>query len=188
MTLDLTALSDGELALLSIVGRDAAFAEIVRRHRQLLYRLVVSNIGDADEALDIVQETFVSAHTALKRYDLNRPMRSWLATIAINKTRDWARRRAVRRMISFAVPIDAAVENIRDERVGHDIELAQRQELQRLQRAIAQLPQSLSEPLVLHTIEDMSQAETAEVLGITQKAVETRLRRARIRLAQSMRR
>lgn len=101
MTLHLSALSDGELASLSLVGREAAFTEIVRRHRSVLYRLALGNVGDADEALDIVQETFVAAHLALKHYDPDRPMRAWLAAIAINKCRDWRRRRAVRRLFSF---------------------------------------------------------------------------------------
>ncbi|MBA3897964.1 MAG: RNA polymerase sigma factor [Sphingomonadaceae bacterium] len=182
MTLDLSSLSDGELASLSIGGRETAFTEIVRRHRSLLYRLALGNIGDADEALDLVQETFVSAHQALKRYDPDRPMRAWLAAIAINKCRDWGRRRAVRRLFSFAIPIDAAVENVAEDRPGHDVATADRQELARLRRAIADLPAALREPLVLHTIEGMSQAETATVLAITEKAVETRLRRARIKL------
>ena len=52
-----------------------------------------------------------------------------------------------------------------------------------LWRAIAALPASLKEPLVLRTIEGLSQAETAEVLGISEKAVETRLYRARSKLA-----
>jgi len=185
-TLDLSALSDGELASLSLVGREAAFTEIVRRHRSVLYRLALGNIGDADEALDIVQETFVSAHMALKRYDPARPMRAWLAAIAINKCRDWGRRRAVRRLFSFALPIDTAIENVAEDRPGHDVVVSDRQKLARLRRAIADLPASLREPLVLHTIEGMSQAETALILAITEKAVETRLRRARIKLGEML--
>lgn len=186
MTLDLATLSDGELASLSVVGRDVAFTEIVRRHRGLLYRLVLANIGDADEALDLVQETFVSAHLALKRYDPERPMRAWLAAIAINKCRDWGRRRAVRKLFSFSSPIDPVIENIPDDRPGQDALAQDRQELQRLRRAIVGLPMSLREPIVLHAIEGMSQAEAATVLAITEKAVETRLRRARIKLAALM--
>ncbi|MEO8453787.1 MAG: RNA polymerase sigma factor [Sphingomicrobium sp.] len=182
MALDLSVLSDGELALLSAGGRETAFTEIVRRHQSFLYRLTLGNVGNADEALDLVQETFVSAHLALTRYDPDRPMRAWLAAIAINKCRDWGRRRVVRRLFSFAMPIDVATENIPADRPGQDIEASDRQELARLRRAISELPASLREPLVLHTIEGMSQAETASVLAITEKAVETRLRRARIKL------
>lgn len=184
MTLDLSTLSDGELASLSLAGRDAPFTEIVRRHRSALYRLALGNVGDPDEALDIVQETFVSAHLALKRYDPERPLRPWLAAIAINKCRDWGRRRAVRRLFSFVLPMNATAENVADDRPGHEAEVADRQELAQLRRAIDHLPLTLREPLVLHAVEGMSQADTAAVLSITEKAVETRIRRARMKLVE----
>ena len=83
MSLDWTALSDGELATLSIAGRQAAFAEIVRRYRQPMFRLSRAFLGDADDALDVTQEAFVAAHQALSRYDPNRSMQAWLTTIAV---------------------------------------------------------------------------------------------------------
>jgi RNA polymerase sigma-70 factor (ECF subfamily) len=52
--------------------------------------------------------------------------------------------------------------------------------------AISRLPAALREPLVLHTVEGMSQAETAQALGVSEKAVETRLRRARLRLREEL--
>jgi RNA polymerase sigma factor (sigma-70 family) len=181
VTVDLAALTDGELATLSVAGRDAAFGEIVRRHQTAVYRLVLGNVGDGDEALDLVQETFIAAHRALARYDAARSMRAWLATIAINKCRDWGRRRTLRRFFTFARPLDEA-EHVTDGRLGADVEAIDRQELERLRRAIAALPATLREPLVLHLLDGMSQAETAAILSITEKAVETRVRRARLKL------
>lgn len=180
------SLPDGELATLAVAGGDAAYGEIMRRHRSHVYRVIVGNVAHPDEALDLTQETFVSAHGALRRYDPARPMRAWLATIAINKCRDWARRRTVRRFLTFARPIDDVAEAVPADQPAHDVATADRQELERLRRAIADLPASLREPLVLHTIEGMSQAETAAILSITEKAVETRLRRARIKLAERL--
>src|SRR3546814_1151031 len=58
------------------------------------------------------------------------------------------------------------------------------QQLERTMTAIAALPGSLKEPLILRTIEGLSQAETALVLGISEKAVETRVYRARARLEE----
>ena len=183
---DYGSLSDGELATLAVAGGDVAFSELLRRHRSHVYRLIAGNVADADEALDLTQETFVSAHRALRRSDPVRPMRAWLAAIAINKCRDWGRRRAVRRFLTFARPIDEVAEAVPAGGPAHDVAVADRQELERLRREIAELPASLREPLVLHTLEGMSQAETATVLSITEKAVETRLRRARIKLAERL--
>ena len=186
MSLDWTALSDGELAALSLAGRQSAFAEIMRRHDQAIYRLTRGCIGDADEALDLSQETFVAAHRALSRYDGARPMRTWLSAIALNKCRDWTRKRKVRRFLSFAVPIGADAEADADTRVAVDDAAGDRQELDRVRRAIADLPATLKEPLVLHTIEGLSQADTAAVLSISEKAVETRLYRARAKLREKL--
>ena len=65
-----------------------------------------------------------------------------------------------------------------DQRIGAEQQLAQ------AMKAIASLPASLKEPLILRTIDEKSEAETAEILGISQKAVETRLYRARARLSE----
>lgn len=186
MSLDWTTLSDGELAALSIAGRQAAFAEIMRRYRQPVFRLASACLGNADEALDLVQETFVSAHQALPRYDRERSMKAWLSTITINKCRDWARKRAVRRFLSFAAPVDRYAEAVVDDQVAIDVAAADRQELDQVTRAISTLPMNLKEALVLRTIEGLSQAETAEVLSISQKAVETRVYRARARLLEKL--
>lgn len=186
MSLDWTALSDGELAALSGAGRQDAFAEIVRRHGQAVFRLVRSCVGDPDEALDISQDTFVAAYKALSRYDSERPMRTWLSTIALNKCRDWGRKRTVRRFLSFAGPIDAEAKAILDDQVSIDDATSDRQELARVELAIAGLPNTLKEALVLRTIEGLSQAETAAVLSISEKAVETRLYRARAKLLEKL--
>jgi len=177
--------TDGELAALCLAGRELAFAEIVRRHKEPLHRLAARMIGDEDEALDLVQDAFVSAHRALRSYDMARPMRAWLSRIAMNKARDWRRRRMVRRLISVVLPVDYAADTA-DDAPSIETATADRQELQRVAAAIAGLPGNLREALVLRTIEGFSQAETADVLGISQKAVETRLYRARQRLASSL--
>lgn len=178
--------SDADLARLALSGADRAYRALTERHREPVYRLVRGMIGDPDEALDLTQETFVAAFGALARYDPQRPFRAWIARIAINKCRDWARRRAVRRMLSFGMAPDVAA-TLADSDPLADRALAARDELARAAGLLAALPAALKEPLVLRTIEGLSQAETASVLGISEKAVETRLRRARLSLAAQLR-
>jgi RNA polymerase sigma factor (sigma-70 family) len=186
MTLALDDCSDGELAALALTGRQSAYTALLARYREPVFRVVRATIGDADAAVDVTQEAFVSAFAALKSYDIERPFKTWIARIAINKCRDWARRRAVRRFFSFALPIEAAA-SIADDTFSVDQQVSDRAELARVQAAIAMLPQAIREPLVLRTIEEMSQAEAAQVLGISEKAVETRLYRARAKLTELLR-
>jgi RNA polymerase sigma-70 factor (ECF subfamily) len=186
VTISLPGCTDGELAALARSGRQAAFTELIHRHQSWAYRLVRSHIGDADEAVDVVQASFVAAFAALDRYDTARSFPAWLSRIAINKCRDWRRRRAVRKLFTFARPLDEA------HGIAHDVPPVDRiidsqAELARTMKAIASLPAALKEPLILRTIEGRSEAETAEILGVSPKAVETRLYRARIRLGEILR-
>jgi len=175
------ALSDGELAALTIAGQQQAFTEIMRRHRDPVYRIIRGYVGNAEDALDLVQDSFVSAYKRLDSYDQTRPLRAWLARIAINKCRDWSRSRAVRRFLFSADPLPAA-NTVEDPSPLLDRIAADRQELDQLWRDIAELPRNLKEPLVLQTIDGLSQAEVSAVLRISEKAVETRVYRARKRL------
>lgn len=175
--------TDAELAALTLAGRDSAFAEIMHRHREPIYRLIRGYVGDPEEAMDLVQECFTSGFKSLDRYDQERPLRAWLSTIAINKCRDWARRRAVRRFFSASASDAAAAARVQDAEPQADTVAADREELERLWQAVADLPRNLKEPLILRTIEGLSQSETAAVLRISEKAVETRVYRARAKLA-----
>ncbi len=185
MSLDLASASDGELVALQLGGRETAARELMRRHREPVYRLVQSLIGDPTEALDVTQETFIAAFAALARFDPSRPFRVWLSRIAINKCRDWARRRAVRKFFTFAAPIEAA-DAVANEDVAADVLLSDREELARVRSAIAVLPTVLKETLLLRTVEGLSEDETATALSISRKAVETRLYRARQALTAAL--
>lgn len=178
--------SDGEIAKRVLAGDQAAFGHIVARHKQALHRIVTRLIGDETEAVDLVQETFLAAYSALARYDPDRPMRSWLTRIAVNKARDWRRRGVVRRWISWVIPIEGI--DVADDVPGMDVVASDRSELRRVENAIARLPRSASEVLVLRTVEELSQAETARILGLSEKAVEARLYRARQKLKDELRR
>ena len=174
-------MSDGELARLALAGREDGYRRLLERHRDAVFRLVRSLVGDSDAALDITQEAFVSGFAALKRYDPERPFRAWMSRIAVNKARDWARRRKVRNFFSRAADIDEAI-TVADDAPISDTILFHRTELARAMKAIATLPHNLREVLVLRTIEDLPEADTATILGISGKAVETRLYRARKQL------
>jgi len=177
---------DYSLAARALAGQQSAYGALMARHRDAVYRLARGHVGDGDEALDITQESFVAAFAALARYDGARPFRAWIARIALNKCRDWARRRAVRRLFAFAKPLDDAFSIAAPDATPEEAAHSQR-EVARINAAIASLPANLKDVILLRTIEQMSQAEAAQVLGVTEKAVETRLYRARAKLTEILR-
>lgn len=183
MSADLSECSDQELAVFSRAHREDAYRELLRRYKSGVFRLIVKQIGDTDEALDLTQETFVSAFSALDRYDGDRSFRTWIARIALNKCRDWARRRKVRAFFSRALPLESA-HHIASDGPSPDSEATDKRELARVRGAIDQLPQNLREVLLLRGVDEVSQAETAVILDVSEKTVETRLYRARARLRE----
>jgi len=173
---------DASAAVAALAGRQSGFDTLMKRHREAVFRFVRGLTGNESDALDITQECFVAAFLALGRYDRTRPFRAWILRIARNKCHDWARRRTVRRFFSFAVPLDDA-SDIADPEENPEEALSSRRGVERIHEAIASLPASLKEPLLLCSLEDMTQDEAAEVLGISRKAVETRIYRARQKLS-----
>lgn len=152
-----------------------------------LYRFVRRYVGDEAEAHDVLQEAYASAWLAMRRYDPKRPFGAWLRSIALNKCRDWSRRRAVRRIVRGVIGLDAPeVAAVGDEAPAPEARLDDRRRAERLQRALSDLPDALKAPLLLATLEGRSHAEVADILRITPKAVETRIARARRKLAEAL--
>ena len=174
--------SDAALVKAALGGQQSAYAELMGRHRDAVFRVARHHLGDESEALDIAQEAFVSAFAAMERYDRAKPFRTWLLRITLNKCHDWARRRAVRRLFRMARPLDDAFD-VADG--GQDPEAAaiSAREVARIGAAVAALPATLKEPLILCRIEGMSMAEAAVILSLSEKAVETRIYRARQKLS-----
>ncbi len=176
--------SDAELARRALGGEDHAFTQLMRRHKEWLYRFVRRYVGDADSAYEIVQESFVAAWRNLGRYDAGRSFASWIRAIALNKCRDRGRREAVRRAFFGADPGGEVVAAAPDPQPRADSGLIAAEQRRALDRAIALLPAKLKEPLILTVFEELSQQAAGEVLGVSAKTVETRVYRARRRLAE----
>lgn len=165
-------------------GDRAAFTELVHETKAGLYRFIRRYVGDAEEAYDLLQDTYASAWLAIGRYDPGRSFDAWIRSIAINKCRDWSRRRQVRRLLRPAADLfSPEAMAVADESADIERRSAEADEARRLVRAVAELPPNLKEPLLLTAVEGRSQIEAAQILGITPKAVETRLARARQKLA-----
>jgi RNA polymerase sigma factor CnrH len=179
-------LSDGELVTLSLNGVSRAFSQLLERHARHLRRVLTKRLRNREDVLDVLQDTHLAAWRALERYDLARPFEAWLTSIALNKCRDWGRRRTAQfGLLSRAQAAAAAggegIEGRSAERL-----LIEEQCVRDLARAMHRLPHELREPLLLTTLAELSQAAVARELRLTRKAVEMRVRRARARLAQAL--
>src|SRR6187402_3725369 len=162
-------------------GDRDAFRLLIGVHKQALFRYVRRYTHDGDDAYDIVQESFTAAWLSIGRYDPHRPFDIWLRRIALNKCRDLARRRKVYALVlgNFGLmrrllPADET------EAAGRD---AAETDVARMRRAIDDLPAALRDPLILTALEGLSQKAAGDVLGLSAKAVELRVYRAKKKLA-----
>ncbi|MHA6287159.1 RNA polymerase sigma factor [Maricaulis sp. CAU 1757] len=173
---------DGELARRAADGDERAFAALVDRHGARLTRYLQGAAGSRSVADDVAQDTLVAVYRNLHRFDPARSFETWLFAIARNKLRDHFRRLAVRRWLGGG----EAMDEVADPAPVPDIIAADREALQQVQAFVAELPEGLSTPLLLSAVEGLSLPDIGKVLGLSTKAVELRIYRARRRLKHYM--
>jgi RNA polymerase sigma-70 factor, ECF subfamily len=147
----------------------------VREHAPLVYRVAYSVLRDHHDAEDATQETFLRVLRYRRKLTGVRDARTWLARIA------W-RVAVERRRKASEISLDdeaGVIEQIRSTAAGADEIMLSAETSGFLGTLIAALPAKLRDPMTLSTIEEMSPADIAEVLGIKEAAVRSRLFRAR---------
>jgi RNA polymerase sigma-70 factor (ECF subfamily) len=183
-TLDYAALSETELVGYAKAGRREAFAALMTRGNQRLFRVARSIVRDESEAEDVLQEAYVRAFAKLEEFRGESSIFTWLTRIVINEGRGRLRKR--RDTVDLAEIETAQAEAGRvlmfpsSFGSGDPERDAARAEARRLlERAVDALPEPFRLVFVMREIEDCSMAETAETLGIRVETVKTRLHRAR---------
>lgn len=155
-------------------GDRAAFDELVRRTYGDVYTLAVRLTGNDDDASDVVQEAYVRAYRALRRFRGDSSFSTWMYRIATNCAFTLRTRRNRHR--TEELPADL---------VAHDpvVDPTLAAEASSLRaavdRALLELPQRLRAVVVLRDVYDLSHREIAERLGISESATKVRLHRAR---------
>jgi RNA polymerase sigma factor (sigma-70 family) len=162
-------------------GDTAAYEELVRRYQDLAFRVAYVIVGSVDEAEDAAQEAFVRAYNALGRFRGGSPVRPWLLTIVANTART---RRAVN-MRHPTLALSAAAERPADDAVQSPEAAAIAAEQRReLLGAVQSLRDDDRRVITCRYFLDLSEAETADVLGCARGTVKSRLSRALRRLRQ----
>ncbi|MBB3177844.1 RNA polymerase sigma factor [Variovorax sp. Sphag1AA] len=175
--------SDAGLAARAAGGDAQAFALIMRRHNQLLFRTARSILRNDDEAEDALQEAYLRAWRAIGGFREEARLSTWLARIVINEALARLRRRGAQ-VIPLDTAIDAAAETGEPwEEADPDLQperITMRQEIRNLiERRIDRLPEAYRTVFVLRAVEEMSVSETAAALQLNEATVRTRFLRAR---------
>jgi RNA polymerase sigma-70 factor, ECF subfamily len=159
-----------------------AFRAFVVRYERPVFALLSRLVGRGPHVEDLAQETFLRAFRAFPQFDLDAAAKpsTWVLTIATRLALDARKRRTVE-----TVPLEAAVGAAAG--ATPETEHARRELRTSIARAADELPDDQRAAFVLAEFHDLTMAEIAEVLGVPEATVKTRLHRARAKLQQRLR-
>jgi RNA polymerase sigma-70 factor (ECF subfamily) len=161
-------------------GDAEAFSHLIEAYQEPVYNLCYRMLGNAIEAEDAAQESFLRAYQNLKHYDVGRPFTTWLLSIAAHHCIDQIRRRRFAALSYDAIPqIEPP-----DLSPGPESVLMERDEQRQVQELLVNLNPSDRAAIVLRYWYDLSYEEIGESLSLSVSAVKSRLHRARRELAQ----
>jgi RNA polymerase sigma-70 factor, ECF subfamily len=171
-----------------LAGERRAFEPLVRRHERRIYRVVLAVLGNAEDAEEAMQDTFVKAFRHLGQFRRESRFTTWLTRIAVNEALQKRRARKESVSLDDARDVEEPFVPRRRENWQADPEkLYGKQEMRRLiESAIQELPEIYREAFVLRDVEEMSAEEAAEAVGISVPALKSRLLRARLMVRETL--
>jgi RNA polymerase sigma-70 factor (ECF subfamily) len=183
-------LTDEEVVARVVAGEVALFEVLMRRHNQRLYRVARAIVRDDAEAEDVMQEAYVRAFAELERFEGRAQWSTWVTRIAVNEALARIRRRG-----RF---VDTDVKHLEESGMDHpspsrpspprgpEDQTSARELGVFLERAVDALPDIYRTVFVLREVQELSTAETADSLGISEELVKVRLHRARGELRRAL--
>jgi RNA polymerase sigma-70 factor (ECF subfamily) len=180
-----------EISLPALIAGDRAeFARMVDTYSTSIYRLGLRMLGNAQDAEDVLQNTFLNALTHLQSFEGRSSLATWLYRIAANEALMLIRKKKpeVNLEDTETDAVDGELTPVRfaDWSALPEEELLSGEGKKLLDETIEKLPEPLRIVFVLRDIEGLSIRETAEVLSLTETNVKTRLLRARLFLRERL--
>ncbi len=179
---------DRELVLRWQGGEEQAFEVLIERHQKRVFRLLMRMLGSREEAEDVTQETFLSLHRHGRRFRGEARFSTFVyrvaANAALNRRRSLGRART--RKKKYAERQEAGEHLPYAPRDPEDATLG-KQLSEHVRDALQTLSPSLRMPVVLYDIEGLAYGEIAEILGVAEGTIKSRIHRARRALRDELR-
>ena len=180
---------DPQLVARCLGGEESAWEELLRAHNRKIYNLCYRFTGRPSEAEDLTQEVFIKVFQTLTTYDaVQGAFSTWLNRVARNHLVDHYRRTHKDRLTSSIEDETGGLEDkpSAEEQPIARVESRERHEI--LQAALNRLSPDMREAVVLRDFQDLDYDEIAEVLGVPEGTVKSRINRGRLELARVIKR
>ncbi len=158
------------------------FDEIYLEHYKMVFNLALQYVQNTEDAEEITQDVFVKIFDNLNSFKKQSSLKTWIYRMAINQSLDFikAKNAQKRSFLSSIFNINDSNFKFQPSNFNHPgIELEQKEACQKIFEAINQLSDNQKTALILLKIEDKSQAETAEIMNLKVKALESLFQRAK---------
>lgn len=152
--------------------------DLYKDYGERLYNLLLRMLGDVDDALDALQQTFLRAHRAFGSFRKDSHPYTWLYRIAVNCAYTMLERRR-RRRLEMVVEHQNLLHNPVNEETDASEHAAKTERVKIVQQAIMKLPEDLRAAVLLRDIEQLSYDEVARILDVPLGTVKSRVHRAR---------
>ena len=180
-------LTDEEVITRVLAGDTAIFEIVIRRHNQRLYRVARAILRDDGEAEDVMQDAYVRAYEHLSQFAGRAKFSTWLTRIAVHEALARQRRGQRYQELPPSSERDGDPMDRFASLTANPEQQASNSELRRiLEEAVERLPESYRIAFMLRDVEEMSTADAAEALEITEENLKIRLHRARALLRKSL--
>ena len=180
----ITEQADEDLMVLYQKGEVRAFEVLLSRHRKPVYNFILRFVGDKETAEDLLQETFMRVIKGAEAYKRQAKFTTWVYTIARNLCVDQSRRRKHRKHASLDAPMDAGEDSgslldvIPGNEMASDRKTVNKQLHATMQKAIAELSDDQREVFLMREFLDMPFKQIADVVGVPENTVKSRMRYA----------
>ena len=176
-------MTEQELVRRAKDGDQLAFEQLVTDNEKRIYNLCRRMVGDQEDAAELCQEAFLNAWRGLPRFQGESAFSTWLYRLASNVCLDFLRREKRRKSLSLTVVSldqEEAVElEIPDQRYAPEGELERLEQRQAIRDGLARLSEEHRQVLVLRELSGLSYREIAQLLGVEEGTVKSRIARAR---------
>ncbi|UXP31242.1 RNA polymerase sigma factor [Reichenbachiella agarivorans] len=171
-------------------GNQTAFRQLYQLYSDKVYNTVLSYTQNVEDAEEILQDVFISIFDTAAKFQYNSTINTWIYRIAVNKSLDFLRKKnsAKRKGIFLSLYKKDSQEIKYDSTdfIHPGVRLENQENAATLFKVIKKLPDNQKTAFILTHIEDLSQQETADVMKITRKAVESLIQRAKANLKKDL--